>query len=543
MANPKRGSLPFIWPPAIEIESDDAATNWYEELDWAPNSVRSISGIVAGVNESGVGFLSGLLAEHPRATCRVLLLLSPASSPNEQALSELLDLQGASNGRLQLRLETSQGESTTTLCLVKAESNQTLLLTGPASNFLLEPGIAPNFLMDADSGLVEAWRTWYQAMWADATPLTVEATRVPHLVPAAGDTRAVHLWWEYETLLVELKRRSEEAGSAESAPDAEGNQEQNEAGADATAGTDPLGLDLAALQQRLKELYAKGQLLTIDQSSRVPTLDCPIRPEWLGWTRERSVGRIKHRSEFRIPLLGEQDRERFEKLRERLTKILPRFTYLLGDRVRWIPVGAIPLLERDMAQIDAEGQQHLGALLKGNIEEFVEKQREQIVSSATNLIRERAPKASLTQDALEKILMAVRERLGRAQNGHFAPKMTLTTVQAPNLAEAGHVSGWGQALKLLHEIAVYPRKAVTTSSRLAPEFVQLRLVMDVLKDHIWVQPHLAKYQLDLIDWVMSEDVKEQQKCQWLLDLIDGKGQQVEAALIEREHERNGTDRR
>lgn len=550
--------MPFIWPPPWDFESQLDATSWFDVLDWTHDSVRSISGLVAAVNEDGVRFFNDLLLDQPGATYRIILVLSPGSPTSSGVLQELLALQEVFEDRLQFRLETSYGESTTTLCLVKAKSNAAALLTGPTPNFVLKSGLVPNFLMTANSGLLEVWRDWFGAAWSDATPLTIEATPVPHFA-LEEDERATHVWWEYETLLAELKQRSEQyepsversqgrreepsgEPSGESSTSTHGGtgQENGSKETDKDA-SDPLGLDLAALQQRLNELYAKGRLLTIDQDGRVPTLDCPIRPEWLRWTRERSVGTIKHRSEFRIPLLEEAERATFEGLRKRLTKILPRFTYLVGDRVRWIPVNAVPLLEREMAQVDAAGQQHLGALLKGDVQAFLLERLDKIISSANELIKERLPDASLTDEALEKILDAMRKRLQKANEGHFAPQMALSRVEAPDLTESGHISGWGQALKLLHEIALYPREAITTRSfmkGLATGFEELKVAMDVLEDQIWTRPRWADDELGLIEWLMAEDVDERQKCRWLLDLIDCQGEKVRGALHNRANAQN-----
>lgn len=551
MADPQKVTLPFIWPAHGSRESHWELTSWYTVLEWAPNSIRSISGMVSGVDDLGVEFLSSLLSENPAAICQILLLLSPATSTDSRILMELLELQEALAGRLQLRVDTTDGESTTTLCLVKATSHDVLLLTGSSPNFLLASGITPTFLLQAEAALISAWKDWFGAVWADGVPLTVEVTRLPNLIPAPGDPRAAQLWKEYERVLGELKRSQAQQNPAvegTSAPDAEVNGVQEEARGSTgnpTDGADPLGLDISALQKRLRELYAKGRLLTVDQTGRVPTLDCPVRPELLGWSRDRLVGTIKHRSEFRIPLLDAEERKQFEKLRQQLTAILPRFTFLLGDRVRWIPLGAVSLLEREMAKIDEDGQKHLSAILKGDVDEFLARKRGKIEESAQKLLKEQDPEGTLSDQSLSKILDTVRKRVEAAKLGQFAPKVTLTSVQAPDLIEVGHISGWGQALKFLYEIATYPRKALTISSftkDLVTTIDQLRAAMNVLHDPIWGDPYWAEQELSLIELAMAEDVEASQKCEWLLAMIDGKSNDVADALQTRDQERSGTDR-
>lgn len=552
MSTTDTSRLPLIWPSAAQAGGVPKGADWFASLELGPNTVRSISGIVAAVDHEGVGFVSRLLAACPTATCRLLLLLAPGASPQRELLLELLELQTVSSGRVHFRLKTSRGETPTALCIVMEQTHEAIIFNGASPNFGLgpRPSKLPNLVLKADSRLVQVWGSWFEDVWGSAAALTQEAAHMPRFLPTRVDPEAKRVWQEYERYLDAMGTQDESTSMATSTigliRERSQVQPQTQAQAKPPDGVDQsrsepvsvaedLGLDVAVVADRIKALYPKGLLVTIDKLSRLPPLDCPLKPEWFGAERNQTVGSITKTTGYRISALSKKDLGKLEAKRNGLTSILPRFTYLLSDGMRWIPVAALPLLYQEMDRIQQSAKDYLGNILRGNLDGFVQSQRPQIKRSVNQFLQQEIKGAEVDDFVLDQIMEIVKGRLESATNRRFLPSVVPTPIQVPQLVDGDHVSGWGQPFQFLLSVAQYAREMLTDSyfiRGLSIEQEKLISAMNVLDDHIWRERRSdwASHELGIIGRIRGADATQYQKYRWLFDLIDGKGREVERAL-------------
>jgi hypothetical protein len=139
-----------------------------------------------------------------------------------------------------------------------------------------------------DDQLVNRWVEWFASVWNRSAPLTAATAKVPALVTPSGTKEASDSWREYELLCRKLSSPNEFNQEAE-ALDWEPVQKHDHAAVEIRKemGVQPPD----QLQEDIAQLVAKGMIITIDRSSRVPPLEQPLS-KWLRQDEDVTERRI-----------------------------------------------------------------------------------------------------------------------------------------------------------------------------------------------------------------------------------------------------------
>lgn len=543
---------PYLWASGVLGRGQEFP------YDWLPDSLSSISGVVAGVDEVGADWIDYLLRWRPELHMALVIVVTPAGATNRDVLERLYLLTLQFESRLCIRLCTSSGQlpgPTTTLCFVDKEEPAYYLTMGPHAvigNKPLEPS-RTTLVLKPTIELLDSWRTWFVWQWQNAATLQLSLTEVPALVAAKGDPRAIELWETYRGLVASAMsderslQTDQDATVAVSSPTEEPASEHGPGSVtEAEANQEKflqefLGLPSKdELFERLARIYSLGHLISVDKFSRVPPLECPAKPEWFGIARTKRVGRIKRDIKYSLSALSDEDTKTLEGIRTFLSRILPKLAFSLSDGQRWIPLKAKAILDRELAKESTDGAKLLETLINGNIEAYLKGQRERIAQDANDMAKEFSSDGTVRADALEDIFTAVSERLIRFKKGPMIPTYSLSSISIPPESASGHSSPWPQFLQLLHGIAVYPRECLSSHyffrgvERLTED--ELAVAMDIFGDHIWTMREnrrvlgVAKSELALLEQLMAADADTRQKCAWVLMVIEGRGEEVAQAV-------------
>jgi hypothetical protein len=287
------------------------------------------------------------------------------------------------------------------------------------------------------------------------------------------------------------------------------------------------------LKERVFEILAQGDIVTIDKSGGAPPLDLPVRAE--GFVpQETRVGAISVRSSCRIRIFDEEQSKELESRRKGLSNLIQRLTYPLADGVRWIPKKAQPLLERERTRLEKDAKDLLEGLVAGGASEFAKSRREAIKHDANEMYKKAGAGAGkqLPDSTLNLILRDLQSRLAKATQGDFLPKVTYMAAQFSTRADSEHLSQWAQVRTLLLATAKYFRESVTMTGHLkgidVPED-ELLAAMDVCGD--WIvgdrtDPKIestAKSELRRLDEIQASDRDDRTKCSLILGLIEHQG--------------------
>lgn len=212
-----------------------------------------------------------------------------------------------------------------------------------------------------------------------------------HPAPGAGPgtAEAARLWREYERLCtdrsepdIELKFDAKTGGTIAVAPNGEVAAPPSQA----------LGLPaLDTLAERVASLYELGDLVSVDRQGRIPPLDIPVRAEWFDVESARQAGAVKREIKLRISALEPRTLREIENKRTNVNSLLQRFSYALGDGLRWMPEGVYPLFFAEMERVNGEGTALLQSAVAGSAAEFIQRQRERIERDANLIYQEFHP--------------------------------------------------------------------------------------------------------------------------------------------------------
>ena len=309
----------FVWPPTRD-QAHDGRPAWLNILE--PDREVSVTGIVWSIDSGGVRLLQECIeSDFPRLRIRLVVAIYAASPTTGDVLRRLLALVEASHGRLEAALTAislgSSASAMSALCFSDVRSGRSQFWVGNSGN--LGYGAAKdghlNFGFESNETLVSRWFEWFASVWTRSAPLTPLTSNVPALVPAAGTKEASESWREYEELCTQL-------GSPEKLSpdivqsDAEANErEEVQNRQQAAEICKELGIQPPdQLRERLAQLLAKGQVVTIDKGSRIPPLELPIAKH-LGFS-ELGTEMIAVKAAAKIRIFDEKDSKDLEKRRK-----------------------------------------------------------------------------------------------------------------------------------------------------------------------------------------------------------------------------------
>lgn len=537
MDSSQRFRPPFVWPNTLALQSE-AVSLPPVPFDWLSPSISRVLGVVSGIDMDGVFLLTDLLSMHDHLTCALLVAVAPACPTDRMVLSALYELVLTWPDRVALKLcvvGTRDDTPSNILLFGDPEGGEYAVIEGPSPNFGLGPARfgQVNLVIRADSQLVTALTNWFDWQWANAYPLNEGTLGIPDLVPAKGDLKAAIIWAEYEELLRQSNQKDhvQESLAVEVEPSTGAVVVRTSSGEEVPTITDTLGLPRPdPVRNLITRLYSLGDLVSVDKLTRIPPLDCPIKSEWFGIDKNRKIGAVSRKVDYRISALEDSLLTRLEARRNGLSDLLSRLSFALSDGQRWIPHPAKKLLEQEITRTNKSAKDELKVLLNGTVGDFVRSQKDRIVADANRMYQELYPGRVLPEWVITEMLDAVAERLEKANSGRFVPQITYIQVSAPPLRISDLVSPWGQPLVLLNSIAQYPRKCLTD-----PFFFRdievteddLADAMDIVGDYIWGRRMerrvelLARQELAALRKVMESSADQRTKCQWILDIMSG----------------------
>lgn len=549
----KQPSIPFLWPETRVLEG---------QLDYQTQvpfhsvvaSAKSFFGQVTCIDEKGVKWLQNLAngpdakqlsfsfsgAEEDSPKARIILALYGACGTLSEHLDELLQLQESSKRRFEFRIFTTDisfvlGSPSNILCCLPFKGDPAMLI-GPTSNFGLNESMEAqvNFVFKAEAPLVDEYRKWFELIWHKSAPLTEETIAIPFLVPAKGTGEAEEMWRRYEDECERAKasRRDVEI-RIEVDPESGEVTAFNEHGEPIEPPTEALEVErLDQVAIRIGRLYSAGAIVTIDKATRIPPLEAPMKAEWFGFESFRQIGTVSRQMQYKISVFDDKLQRDIDNKRKKIRQLINSFSFSLADSTPWMPHSARDLFEQEMKRANEEGRELLGKTVGNNVDAYVEAQMQRIAQDANKMYRELNQGGALRPSVIEEIITALKARLHKALEGNFLPQVSFLGINFCPEEESEIVSPWGQALSLLEEIAKFPRKLFTDRfmmQGLRVDEDEYAEAMDVLED-IVLRRKVSKYdmkdELKMIDQIMRETFTHREKCELLLDIIDGKESSV-----------------
>jgi hypothetical protein len=304
---------PLIWPDPCWPTGAER----YKALPLIERQFESadlIAGVLVGAADATIQWIDQLLGQqHPRRIV-LIIVVYPACPTREEHLRRLLRLQTEFTGQdRELQVHVLPVARTFGVDFEKMVLQPTVLqafdsCTGRTSLCIGSVGDAghdtPNLtsfnaVFHPDDALRDAWGNWFQHLYSRATPLSSETVRIPHLIPARGDSAAVALWTAFE----QACRGPQPGRITQPQVDPQTDEIIAEVDGVPVKRWDDGKTALDPLAQKLQQAYARGWLVTVDETTRIKPLDIPVKATLLGQQTERTVGALTHKQSFSLQVL------------------------------------------------------------------------------------------------------------------------------------------------------------------------------------------------------------------------------------------------
>jgi len=530
---------PLVWPEP-RILAGQAGYVTHPPFEAAVSAADLVAGVLVGVADKTIQWLQALVAlPHPRRISLVVVAF-PAGPTREEHLITLKMLQAQVIGpeqELDIRLlplarafgpdfetmilpptvlqahESSTGK--TTLCIGSVGDSGRDAVSLSSFNVVFQP----------DDALRDAWRRWFQYLFASAFPLTTDTVRIPHLAPAQGDPAAAEMWKAFEESCRgpqpdQPSRPKVDPKTGEVTVEADGTKVRPWDGG--KTALDPLAL-------KLQQVYAHGWLVTVDETTRIKPLAIPVKATLLGQQSERTLGALTQKQSFSLQVLDEMVGKEVEKCR-RVNDIVDLLTYLLSMGSHWLPDGAKVLFEKELEARNAKGLASLKAALGGDdVPQFVAKRKKRIQVDLDAMYNQLGQGKSVPADKLAAVFTEVQDRLTTALNARITPRAVYNKIAPPDLTAKAPDESWTQPLSLLLRSARLMRESLTDPyfprrlSGLSFKEPEFQAAMDIFGDAILkdADPRRAKTELDELAKIEDGDDKPKEKCAAVWTIIAG----------------------
>jgi hypothetical protein len=538
--------IPFVWPDSRKLAG---CVGPAPDLDALLAESQLVLGIVHGVTEATVSRLgmilepkpvavgngNGHLPEAPIKKIRLIVTLYPTCPTRTETLRRLLNLQKA-HPSLEVKLATCgllSGPENTLACYKKTDAIPTVLL-GTSASLEAPEGESSNLTLafTPEPILASEWAKWFDVRWLKAVRLTEQRVTIPHLVLPEGTLEAAQQWAAYERLCVEDSQDEEAvevtvdpATGEVSAKDADGNPVK-------TVSADNKLPKVSPVYRKLAQLFDMGHLVSVDKTTRLLPFEVSVKPKWFGMETLTQIGSVKRQVSYRISALTEDELKQLENRRKKTSELLDLFSFSLADGQRWMPVSAEGRFHQENNRINTEALGIFSKLIAGDLEKFLAERRKSVKEDASRMYRDLFPDRTLSEDAINEIMSALRKRFEEAQQRSFLPQVSLNRVSLPQPQDSAWKSQLGSALHLLLSIVRYPRKA----SRNGPYFArgmsakpqQILSAMNLLNDPFIEHfdkadaRDRAEVELDAVQSIEGSDATAEKKCEQLFELLGHK---------------------
>ncbi|WP_283433168.1 hypothetical protein [Neorhodopirellula lusitana] len=428
---------------------------------------------------------------------------------------------------------------TTTLSIVSENGSATMVVS-PSGDFATsEP--RDGFLhlcFPADTAMHQQFMAWFEYQWVSNVILDEQALAMPDLVPAKGDPSADIQWRAFES---QLNRGSQAVVKGSEPKIVEVDPETGDVIChDKDSNETPSVLDEVdvprpsiALVQMGKILH-QGNMATIDNSSRVPPLDCPISAELFNIPQDQRTGTVLQRTKFSVSAIDEKTLKKLEAFRKRTRDLLNKMSYPLADGNRFVPASARALLESELDRMNKQGQDLLGSAVAGTAEEFVKSQEKQVATDAQKRYADLHGGDEMPDETLQQILTELTNRLAHAKGGKLLPQLNFLDVRIATAEDSDWSSQASQALRFLVSVAKYPRECLTDLYFMRGIKVpteQLLPAMNVMDDQLVAKfiedgsgVDQARRDLGWIDKIQRSPCEDMARCEAIYRLIKGRSE-------------------
>jgi hypothetical protein len=524
---------PFLWPETRVLNRSHCYINapvfGVEIVD-----SKTIFGVVHNLTIEGVDWIARALRDDGERSVCLIIAIYPACATTSEVLRSLVQHCDLFGHRLKVRLKPmprSEDRVTTNLCIV-SKTGSSIMVVLPSGNFSLRL-VSPDFLhlcFATDTALHHQFTSWFDYQWAIGNPLDATSANIPDLVPAVGDPEADRQWQVYLAWL--SQQQSDESNQRTINVDSETGDILDADGNRIVSVLDQAKVPRPSIAMvQVGKVLHKGSLATIDNSSRVGPLDCPISAELFGVDADRRTGTVSRETKFRVSAIDEKTLKKLESFRKRTRELLNTMSYPLADGARWVPHTARPLLEQELQRVNEEGKKLLGDTVGEDVHAFVESKRQDVAVDAQKQYSEMHAGKTIPQETVDKILKELKNRLRRATGGKLLPMLSFLDVRIATAPDSDWSTQASQAFRFLVHVAKYPRDCLTDSffmRGLRVDQKELMSAMNVVDDSLvklFVSDgsgiDLAHEQNRLIERIQAADSDDILKCDALYRMMQG----------------------
>lgn len=526
---------PLVWPDPRCL-SGQARHESQPPFETLVSSADLIAGVLVGVSDKTIQWVDDLFRQPNRRRASLVVLVFPTGPTREEHLISLKLLQAQFSGpekQLEVRLLPASRVfgpdfekavlPPTTFLAHDTKAGKSLLCIGSVGDFGRDE-VQPasfNAVFQPDDALRDSWRRWFQYVFSSAAPLTTETVRIPHLAPTEGDSAAAEMWAAFESVCCGQPGKLKiDVKTGEVTDHADGSK-VNPWDVGKTA-LDPLA-------QMLQQVYARGCLVTVDETTRIKPLAIPVKATLLGQQSERTLGALTQKQSFSLQVLDEVVGKEVEKCR-RVNDIMDLLTYLLSMGSHWLPEGAKVLFEKELEARNEKGLASLKTALGGDdVPQFVQKRKKKIRDDLDAMYNQLGQGKSVPADKLAAVFTEVQDRLTTALSARITPRAVYNKIAPPDLTAKAPDESWTQPLSLLLRSARLIRTSLTDSyfprrfTSLAFAEKEFQAAMNVFGDTILKNPDpgRAKAELALLDEIESGSEKPKVKCATVWRIITG----------------------
>jgi hypothetical protein len=272
----------------------------------AVSSAVTIFGVVSAVDSRAISWIEGFLADQAESQLRLVFSIHPTCRTTKADLEEVLRLVGRHGARAAFRLypeEFLTDRSSNLLCFCGADGGLAIS-TGPTENLGLAQGSAShaNMAMQVTAGVFEGCRKWFDYLWSIAGPVRPElAASMPRLVLPAGDAEASRLWQGFRNRCLDHRTQEHAPIRIEVDPGSGEVILVNEQGDRVPSPTDEISVPkLDPLAAGVARVFDLGVLVSIDKLSRIPPLEAPVKPAWIGVESFRQTGMVRAQTSIKV---------------------------------------------------------------------------------------------------------------------------------------------------------------------------------------------------------------------------------------------------
>ncbi len=536
--------IPFVWPDSRKL----AETLGPEpDIKSVIADSQLVLGIVHGITDATVSLLADVLAKEPIASddgngrpaagppekqIRLIVTLYPTCPTSTEALQGLSGLQHA-HSSLQVKIITCDllsARENALACYKTPDVVPTLFFGSSATlEDLSEKPTHMTLGFVPEPVLAAEWANAFDVRWFRAVRLTDERTAIPHLVLPEGSIEAAETWAAYERLCVE-KQAKEEIVEVIVDPDTgEVSAKAVDGTAVTTVSSDNKIRKVSRVYRTLQQLLDMGHLVSVDKTTRLLPFEVPVKPKWFGLETLKQIGSVKRHVSYRISALTEEELNRLETRRKKTSELLDLFSFSLADGQRWMPSSAEELFRQQTDHINREAKGALAELVSGDLDKFLATRRKSVSEDANRMYGDLFPDHNLPEDAIDEIMLALKDRFKRAEARSFLPQLSFTRVSLPQPQDTAWKSQLGSALNLLLSIVRYPRKACRNRPYFARGMTakpqQILAAMNVLNDPFidcfekYESRDIAEAELERTDDIQVSDDTAEEKCEQLLELL------------------------